>query len=206
MVKLRLDFPFKYIAYATGLSKSQASEIFWKWIELLSTKLDFLIKWPDREVVQKTIPGPFRALFPRLTCIIDCFEIFIDRPKKLSARCKVYSNYKKHSTVKVLIGCTPNGSISFLSKAWGGRASDIDIVRHSRFIEPNMHHPHDQILADRGFTLKDDFAALCSAELITPAFTKGKKQLSAKDVEVSRQLSSVRIHIERVIGHMKSKI
>jgi hypothetical protein len=46
---------------------------------------------------------------------------------------------------------------------------------------------------------------LCSAELIIPSFTKGKKQLSAKEVETSRKISSVRIHIERVIGLKKNR-
>ena len=55
-----------------------------------------------------------------------------------------------------------------------------------------------QILADRGFTLKDDFALL-GASLLTPAFTKGKKQLPGKDVEESRIKSSVRIHIGKCI-------
>jgi len=45
--------------------------------------------------------------------------------------------------------------------------------------------PHDQILADRGFTLQDDFAVQCSAELIIPPFTQGKKQLEAVEVEKS---------------------
>ena len=65
--------------------------------------------------------------------------------------------------------------------------------------------PHDQILADRGFTLADDFAAACDAELITPPFTKGKRQLSAEEVERARKISSVRIHIERVIGLLKNR-
>ena len=36
-----------------------------------------------------------------------------------------------------------------------------------------------------------------------PSFTKGKKQLSGGEVDTSRQLSSVRIHVERVIGRTK---
>ena len=36
-----------------------------------------------------------------------------------------------------------------------------------------------------------------------PSFTKGKKQLSGNEVDTSRQLSSVRIHVERVIGRTK---
>ena len=34
-----------------------------------------------------------------------------------------WSNYKHHNTVKFLIGVTPQGVISFISKAWGGRVS-----------------------------------------------------------------------------------
>lgn len=49
----------------------------------------------------------------------------------------------------------------------------------------------------------EEFVVACGAELLIPSFTKGKKQLSPKDVEVSRNISTVRIHIERVIGLLK---
>jgi hypothetical protein len=205
LVKLRHDMAFELIADFKRVSVATISNIFWLWISLLSAKLDFLIKWPDRETIFVTLPAPFKAKFPRLTSIIDCFEIFIERPRNLQARAKCYSNYKKHSTVKVLISCTPNGVVSFLSCAWGGRVSDVEIVRRSGFISTKYHLPNDQILADRGFTLQDDFASVCSAELIIPAFTKGKKQLSAQDVETSRKISNVRIHVERVIGLIKHR-
>ena len=74
---------------------------------------------------------------------------------------QVYSNYKKYSIIKFLIACTLLGSISFLSKVWGSCVSDIDIVKDFGVISPNLHHHGDQILADCGFTLEDDFAAGC---------------------------------------------
>ena len=76
--------------------------------------------------------------------------------------------------MKFLIACTPYGSVSFISQAWGGRVSDFDIVRESGFINRNIHCHGDQILADRGFTLQDEFATGCGVELIIPSFTKGK--------------------------------
>ena len=36
-----------------------------------------------------------------------------------------------------------------------------------------------------------------------PAFTRGKKQMTAKDIDISRQIAHVRIHVERVIGRLK---
>ena len=38
-----------------------------------------------------------------------------------------------------------------------------------------------------------------------PAFTKGKSQMSPVDLETSRKLSNVRIHVERVIGLTRQK-
>jgi len=43
------------------------------------------------------------------------------------------------------------------------------------------------------------------AEVKTPPFTKGKKQLEKKEVDWSWELSVVRIYVERVIGLLKQK-
>ena len=205
LVRLRLCLPLQYLSMQTGVSISTINATFCKIIDLMYAKLRFLICWSDREFIRRTLPPPFKKEFPKMTSIIDCFEIFIERPKNLKARAQVYSNYKKHSTVKFLISISPLGVVNFLSQAWGGRATDIKITRESGFISSRYHHPGDQILADRGFTLKDDFAAGCSAELIIPAFTKGKSQLSANEVETTRKIANIRIHVERVIGHVKKR-
>ena len=62
----------------------------------------------------------------------------------------------------------------------------------------------DIILADRGFTC-DEYARMAMAEIKTPPFTKGKKQLEKVNVDWSRELSVVRIHVERVIGVLEQK-
>ena len=112
---------------------------------------------------------------------------------------------KKHSTVKVFISSTPNGAVNYVSKCWGGRTSDVYLVRQSNFIADVFHSRGDQILADHGFRLETDFVAQCGAELIVPAFTKGKDQLSGREVECSRTIANVRIHIERVIGTLRRR-
>ena len=80
--------------------------------------------------------------------------------------------------------------------------------RHCKHITDNstlLHNllPGDTILADRGFDIKDSLG-LYSATLKIPAFTKGKKQLEGIDVEQTRTLANVRIHVEPVIGNIKN--
>ena len=60
----------------------------------------------------------------------------------------------------------------------------------------------DQVLADRGFTIVEELARKGGVMAI-PAFTKGKDQLSAQEVDKSRSIANVRIHIERVIGRVR---
>ena len=109
---------------------------------------------------------------------------------------------KQHNTVKFLIDITPCGAISFLSKYWGGRATDKCITMNSGFLK--LFDFGDVVLADRGFDIGDDIA-LHGARLEIPAFTRGKKQLSMQKVEYSRRISEVRNHVEHVIGLLKNK-
>ena len=60
----------------------------------------------------------------------------------------------------------------------------------------------DQVLADRGFLIAEELANR-NATLIIPAFTKGKSQLSAKEVETTRKIAHVCIHVERDIERLK---
>ena len=65
------------------------------------------------------MPQCFKFSFgTKTTVIIDCFEMFCVKPTTLLARAQQFSSYKHHNTVKVLLGITPQGCISFVSEAW----------------------------------------------------------------------------------------
>ena len=203
LMKLRLNVPHQDLAYRFGVSRFVVSRVFNSWIEVMDIRLSPLIVWPERKDLQKTMPRCFTDAFGlKTTVIIDCFEIFIDRPTNLLARAQTFSNNKHHNTVKVLIGITPQGSISFVSKAWGGRASDKFVTENSGFLTNLL--PGDLVLADRGFTVHES-VWYYQASLNIPAFTKGKSQLDPIDVEKTRKIANVRIHVERVIGVLRQK-
>lgn len=72
------------------------------------------------------MPECFRAEFgDKVAVVIDCFEVFIERPSNLLARACTWSSYKHHNTVKLLIGIVPQEVVSFISDAWGARVSPM---------------------------------------------------------------------------------
>ncbi|CAH3135034.1 unnamed protein product, partial [Porites lobata] len=203
LIKLRLNVPNLDLAYRFEVSLSTVSRVFKAWMEVLDVRLSPLISWPEREELWRTMPRCFQYTFGKATTIIiDCFEIYIDRPSNLLARAQTYSHYKSHNTVKVLIGITPQGSVCFVSKAWGGRTSDKYLTEHCGMLK-NLR-PGDLVMADRGFTIEENLS-LYQAKLAIPAFTKGKSQLDPVSVEKTRGIANVRIHVERVIGLLRQK-
>ena len=202
-MRMRMNLGVQFLGYLFGVSSSSVSRVFHDVLTVMHTRLvPLLIVWPERDILKMTMPMSFRSKFSKCACIIDCFEIFIERPSDLKARAQTYSTYKSHNTMKYLIGITPQGTISFISKGWGGRTSDKHVTERCGFLDHLS--PGDLILADRGFNIAETLGS-CSASLKIPAFTKGKSQLSALDVESTRGLAAVRIHVERVIGMTRQK-
>ena len=97
---------------------------------------------------------------------------------------------------------TPQGVITFVSKVWGCRTPDKHLTENCRVMKYLL--PGDVILADRGFDIGDSDAHF-GATVKKPAIVKGKKQLSAFDVESSRKLALVRVHVELFIGLLRKK-
>ena len=180
LIKLRLNVPLQDLAYRFVVSVATVSRIFSYWIAVMDVRLKFMISWPVREQLWQTMPMCFQYAFGKKVVVIDCFGVFIERPSNLLARAQTFSSYKHHNTFKVLVGITPQGSISFVSQAWGGRTSDKYLTENCGFLEFLV--PGDMVMADRGFTISDS-VGLKQAKLTIPAFTKRKSQLDLLDVE-----------------------
>ena len=92
--------------------------------------------------------------------------------------------------------------ISFVSDSWGGRVSDKYLTEKSGILQQLL--PGDVILADWGFDIGQS-VGMMQASLQLPAFTKGKNQLLAVEVEETRTIANVQIPVERVIGCVRQR-
>lgn len=183
---LELNLPIQHIAHLFCVDRKTVSKTFSNIINVLDARTSPLINWPGRDALHATMPHQFVEAFgKRVSVILDCFEIFIQRPSNLKAQAQSYSHYKHNTTMKYLIGVTPQGSISFISKGWGGpfSVSDKHITDNCGILDRLL--PGDLVLADRGFDIQDSVGLMC-AEVKIPAFTKGRCQL---DVESTRKIA-----------------
>ena len=95
LMKLRLNVPLQDLAYRFDISLSTVSRILSAWMTVMDVRLSPLISWPEREDLWRTIPKCFQYSFGKTTTvIIDCFEVFIEKPSNLLARAQTYLNYK----------------------------------------------------------------------------------------------------------------
>ena len=53
--------------------------------------------------------------------------------------------------------------------------------------------------------MKEEFNEIAGVELLTPAPIEVRSQFSSQEVDISIQLASVRVHVERVIGLIKKQ-
>lgn len=137
----------------------------------MAESLKPLIHWPDRDELIASVPDCFKQAFGnRIATIIDCFEVFIEKPSNLRSAAECWSSYKHHYTAKQLIGITPRSSVAYISESFTGRTSDKYLTEVCGILENLL--PGDVVLADRGFTVEQAVAE-CGAFLNIPAFTRG---------------------------------
>ena len=199
LMRLKTGLFVQDLADRFGISTSLVSRVCITWINFLYAELRDIFPFPSQELVRKNMPKEF-AEYPTTRIILDCSEIFIQRPSAMLAQSETWSEYKHHNTWKVLVGVTPNGQVSYLSDLWGGRVSDKQITRESGVLD--LLDEGDNVMVDRGFDISDIVPNGVSVNM--PPFLAGRDQMTAAETEQTMSIASVRIHVERAIGRIKT--
>ena len=97
------------------------------------------------------MPKVFRVTFPNARVIINATEFAVERPSSLVSQAGTFSSYKHRNTVKVLIGITPSGAVSFVSQTFEGSISDKQLTAQHGLLD--KLEDGDDILADKGFVI-----------------------------------------------------
>ena len=141
------------------------------------------------------MPDSFRQKYPSTRVVIDATEFHIEKPANPDVQASTWSNYKNTNTLKLLLGVTPNGVISFLSNLWGGRISDKELTKRSKLL--GKLERGDSIVADRGFDISSIMPEGTNVNI--PPFLGGRPQFEADELVATRRIASLRIHVERAM-------
>lgn len=196
LIKLRQYKTNFELSKLFSVSTTTVENIWLTWINFMSRQWREVNFWPDRDLVNFFAPRDFYSKFPTTRLIIDGTEIAVKKPKPPIAQQTTFSTYKNRNTMKVLVGSTPGGLTSFISPAYGGSASDRQLVERSPLL--NLCEPGDSVMSDKGFNVQDLFASRDVTINITTFFKK-QNRMSGNTVLRDRKTSSKRVHIERII-------
>lgn len=201
LMRLKVGLFVQDLAERFSISKGTMSKYIYTWVSLLHKELKVLNPFPSKDCVQRNMPNVFKIKYPSTRIIIDCTEVFVQRPSKMLNQSAMFSSYKHHTTIKFLVGITPSGVISFVSDGWSGRTSDKEITEKSGLI--NLLERGDSVMADKGFTISDLLEKRgCSLNI--PPFLGALGQFSTEQVFKTREIAELRIHVERSIGRVKN--
>lgn len=185
--KLCLGLTHKDLEFSFNVSAGTVTRVFHEWLEVMARELQCLIHWPSRKELRRNLPRLFKSsMLRRVRCIIE-------RTTRLHTRAATYSHYKSYNTIEFLVGISPTGAITFLSRLWGGQASYKVITKNSGLID--LLEQEDSVMADQSFNFTEYFSAKCVV-LLVPSSTRGRSQLCGSEVSGSRRMSCIRICVE----------
>ena len=197
---MKCGFLAEDLSVRFNIHRSSVSRKIITWANYLYFLLGSINIWPNRETILKHMPQDFKRLYPKTRIIIDCTEIFTEKPSSLALSSKTFSSYKNHSTWRVLVGIAANGAVTFISALYSGCMLDIEITKLCGLLE--LLKPGDQIMADKGFVLNKLLEGT-GITIATPHFLCTDGQFTPSQIEDNQKIASLRIHVERHIKRVK---
>ena len=97
LVWLRNGFTLQHLSWLFDISIPSVSRYIITWTNFLYFKLGNVPIWPTREQVDEYMPESFRRAYPSTRCIIDCTELYCQRPSSLSTQSALYSSHVEES-------------------------------------------------------------------------------------------------------------
>ena len=154
----------------------------------------------DRETLKRNLRKCFKPDYEDVYLIIDCTELFIEKPSQVIQQSATWSEYKGHNTGKGLIALSPLMLPVFASDIYPGSKSDEEILSHSGIL--SLAHQGGRWLADKGY-IAQHILDNWGVRVETPAKLERKKQFSVEEDIHNRKNLQVRVHVERAIRQVK---
>ena len=144
--RLRLGLLEKDLANRFKVSVPTVCRILRTWMRFMYLHFKEIPLWPSRELVNAYMPKCFKDLYPTTRVIVDATEIYVETPALPDFQQMTFSSYKNGNTFKVLVGISPGGAVTFVSKLYPGSITDQMLTKKSGLLD--LLEKGDSVMAD----------------------------------------------------------
>ncbi|KAJ8673082.1 hypothetical protein QAD02_004343, partial [Eretmocerus hayati] len=201
LVKLRLNLSFKCLSFFFNMTQKSCYETFVYMVQLLSEILGTFICWPKYEQSQES-SSKFSGDLSKTRAVLGYIEILTGKFDCLRCEVNMFAGDKRYGLVKFLVSATTCGCVSFVSKAYGGRAPNKDILKQSCLLD-NLDPSRDLVLVDKDLDI-DSECLQAHIKLVKPPKLEKNSQMTTTDILYTNQIAAARLPMEKSVQRMKS--
>jgi hypothetical protein len=201
LVILRTGMTYVESAALFGVSEQTVSRHFITWLVFLEKFLTAEFPYPTVEQLEHVTPSRVKQALSimmkgvHFEAFVDCHEQECETPTSKLTHKKVWSEYKKRTTLKFFGAIAGNGVFTFASTAYRGRLTDPVVTRLCGYLE--VIHEHGATGADKGFDMIPDFSARHALLVIPPKANSGQTVFTQDEMIDTADIARERIHVER---------
>lgn len=201
LVRLRRGFSLANMSTICSLPEATIGNIFNAWMTTLANifrSMQHAI-FVSAAAQAKNKSDCFEP-FPNLRVIVDTTDIKINKPSNMEQQSNTFSSYKASNVLKVLVGISVYGGLSFIGPCFEGNLSDRQVFLRSGIMD--FLNEGEAVMCDRGFDVEEDLNEK-GVDILIPAFLGDREQFTEREILVSKAIAGARIHVETFIGRMK---
>ncbi|XP_063625578.1 uncharacterized protein LOC134797280 [Cydia splendana] len=204
--KIKQNGSLRDISVQFEIPSSEITNMFVKGIECLANFFQNLIYLPAPDQIQAQLPHEFKVRYPNVQCILKSLEIEIKTSPDPLHQAQTWSEEKYGSTLKYLIGCTPNGFVAFVSKGYGGGISDKDILERSNLT--NILPLNAVVMTEwqkNSFVGVESYLMTKGVRLLRPNHPgiNSSTEPAQEQVAQAKAIEFLRVHLERMTKRLR---
>jgi hypothetical protein len=134
-------------------STSIVTANFVTWLQALAIVLKIQMPFPDQASTQASVPREWIETFgsSRVRIVLDATNININTPQDPEVQSGTYSSYYSGNVLKILLGTSAAGAITFVSLPFPGKITDV--VLTEQLLALGLLEEGDDVCVDKGFTI-----------------------------------------------------
>ncbi|XP_058807524.1 uncharacterized protein LOC131673508 isoform X2 [Phymastichus coffea] len=200
LCKLRINLSFACLGMLFGMSQQLCASSFFAMLRTLSHLLEKTIYWPKTEELIKNLPECFQS-FKQTRVILNCSETQVEKQRCFNCQQKLMEDSVKDEAIKLVLGIAPSGLIIFKSNIFYSQSSSVSVFTQTNIMD-KFDPLREAIMADKTLNIEAECAEHNITLIKLPKLGK-KKQFSKQEVELIKNISTARIHVDRTLHRFK---